>query len=199
MSTRTYLILHGWQGSEPEHWQSWLANRLRAAKESVLYPLLPSPNTPFLEKWIDALIHYRNLMVGEKIVVCHSLGAILWMHYAVSFECKVVDRLLLVSPPCPPELALINEVQGFLPVPMDPEAISNSAHQVKLVCSVGDEYCQVNATITYAQPLKIDYEILPPEAGHINVESNYGPWPQVEKWCYDPSVRFTDQSSAVPD
>ncbi len=197
MSSRTYLIIHGWQGSGPEHWQTWLANRLQASNEAVLYPLFPSPNTPVLDQWIEALIQYLNSMVGEKIVVCHSLGAILWMHYAVSRQGIHVDRVLLVAPPCPPELALINEVQGFLPVPIDPEAFSMSAQQVRLVCSEGDEYCKANAAITYAEPLRIEFEILPTEAGHINVESNYGPWPQVEKWCYDPLVRFTDQASAV--
>ena len=193
MTSRTYLIIHGWEGSGPDHWQTWLATRLRAANEAVLYPLFPSPDTPVLAQWIGALKEYLNSMTGDKIVVCHSLGAILWMHYAINVHDEPVDRLLLVAPPCPPALAQLNEVQGFLPIPLDHETFSKSTRQSLMVCSTGDEYCEVNAAITYAKPLRIECEILPPEAGHINVESNFGSWPQVEKWCYDPSVRFTDR------
>jgi predicted alpha/beta hydrolase family esterase len=192
MSPRTFLIIHGWQASEPEHWQTWLANRLQAANEAVLYPLFPSPDTPVLDEWIEALNGYLDSMAGEKVVICHSLGGILWMHYCVSHPGKHCDRLLLVAPPCPPEISQIEELQGFLPVPIDPEAFSRSADYARLVCSPGDEYCQGNATITYGEALRIEYEVLPHEAGHINVESNYGPWPQVEQWCYDASVNFTD-------
>ena len=34
-----FLILHGYLGSGPDHWQSWLAGRLRAAGERVAYPV----------------------------------------------------------------------------------------------------------------------------------------------------------------
>ncbi len=33
--TRSFLILHGYLGSGPDHWQTWLAARLRAAGEKT--------------------------------------------------------------------------------------------------------------------------------------------------------------------
>ena len=47
-----FLILHGWQGSGPEHWQTWLAGRLRAAGHHVQYPELPACDEPWL-RWVE--------------------------------------------------------------------------------------------------------------------------------------------------
>ena len=192
MPSRSYLIVHGWQASGPGHWQTWLANRLQEASETVQYPLLPSPDTPVLEEWIEALHGQVSLMTGEKIVVCHSLGSVTWLHYTTRAHANSVDRLLLVAPPCPPALAKIPELQGFVPVPLDAYALARTASQCRMVCSSGDEYCEVSAAVAYAKPLRIESEILPSEAGHINIASGFGPWPQVEKWCYDPRTRFAN-------
>jgi predicted alpha/beta hydrolase family esterase len=191
MPARTYLIVHGWQASGPGHWQTWLADRLRDSNESVLYPLLPNPDNPILDEWIEALHAQVSLMKGEKIVVCHSLGGVTWLHYATMPYAIPVDRLLLVALPCPEVMQRIPELRGFAPVPLDAEALSRSAGQCRLVCSSGDAYCDANAALTYAVPLGIEADIFPPEAGHINVASGYGPWPRVEKWCHDSGLRFS--------
>ena len=52
---RSFLLLHGWGGSEPRHWQSWLAPRLRARGEDVRFPELPGAERPSLERWLGAL------------------------------------------------------------------------------------------------------------------------------------------------
>jgi len=192
MSNRSFLIIHGWQASGPGHWQTWLANRLRAANETVCYPLLPTPDAPVLDHWMKALHHCVSHMTGEKIVLCHSLGGILWLHYATRPSAKPVDRLLLVAPPCPPAVAKIPEFQGFAPVPIDAQALARSANRCLMVCSSGDDYCEASAAVAFANQLGIESEILPSEAGHVNTASGFGPWPHVEEWCYDPTIRFAD-------
>ncbi|HJQ42230.1 MAG TPA: alpha/beta hydrolase, partial [Jatrophihabitantaceae bacterium] len=73
------VILHGWQGSEPEHWQSWLANELREAGREVRYPTLPNPDMPIVADWLTALREtLHGLPPDEFDVVAHSLGAVLW-------------------------------------------------------------------------------------------------------------------------
>ena len=49
------VILHGWRGSEPEHWQSWLADQLRESGREVRYPTLPDTDEPKLDAWLAAL------------------------------------------------------------------------------------------------------------------------------------------------
>src|SRR3954466_5009270 len=90
-----YLILHGYQGSGPGHWQSWLAGRLRSSDAGVRFPDLPDANEPQLELWLGAPGRGPD---GERVVICHSLACLLWMHH-VARGGKPAARLLLVAPP----------------------------------------------------------------------------------------------------
>src|SRR5215217_6645097 len=77
---RHFVILHGWQGNAPDHWQTWLAERLQATGAPVCYPVLPDPDHPRLEPWIEAL---ETLLPPDReaTVVCHSLACLLWLHH----------------------------------------------------------------------------------------------------------------------
>lgn len=176
-----YLILHGWGGSGPEHWQHWLASRLRAAGETVRFPLLPHPDEPRLTDWLDTLKRELSAMPGARIVVCHSLAVLLWLHYARHPDAGPADRLLLVAPPGP---AVSNpQVESFFPAPRDPVSLHESAREIMLACSAADPFCPERAEKYFAEPLGVTARLLPPEAGHINVAAGYGPWPWAEAWC----------------
>ena len=168
-----YLILHGWQGSGPDHWQTWLAERLRADGHEVRYPDLPDPDSPRLHAWLQALEEQRT---ESDTVICHSLACLLWVHHHV-WGAPPAERVLFVAPPCmsdpPPEIA------GFFPVPFTPPAAENA----RLVHSDDDPYCPAGAKTTFADPLGIETDLVP-GAGHINPDSGYGPWPAVLDWCY---------------
>jgi predicted alpha/beta hydrolase family esterase len=178
---RQFLILHGWGGSGPEHWQRWLTSQLRAAGETVRFPILPDPDEPRLTDWLATLNGELSAMPGMRIVVCHSLAVLLWLHYARYPVAGPADRLLLVAPPGP---SVNNpQVDTFFPVPRDPVALHESAREIVLVCSAADPFCPERAEHHYAEPLGVQAIRLPPEAHHINVASGYGPWPWVESWC----------------
>jgi predicted alpha/beta hydrolase family esterase len=170
----TFLILHGWGGSGPGHWQTWLAGRLREDGHDVRYPDLPDPDHPQLDAWLRALELERS--DAEETVVCHSLACCLWLHHRARGG-PPADRVLLVAPPCldppPPEMA------SFFPVPFTPAA----AEGARLVCSDDDPYCPRGAAVTFGEPLALPAEVLP-GAGHINPETGFGPWPDVLDWCY---------------
>jgi predicted alpha/beta hydrolase family esterase len=178
---RQFLILHGWGGSGPDHWQSWLASQLRAAGEAVRFPTLPNPDEPRLEEWLTGMRHELSSMTGSRIVVCHSLAVLLWLHHTRQPDAAAVDRLLLVAPPGP---AVNNpQVETFFPAPRDPLALHQTAREIELVCSVADPFCPERAEHYYGEPLGVQTLLYPSEAGHINVASGYGPWPWVESWC----------------
>jgi predicted alpha/beta hydrolase family esterase len=182
---RSYLLLHGWGGSGPEHWQSWLARRLRAVGEFVRYPSLPDSDDPQRDAWLNALHTELGAPPGERVVVCHSLAVLLWLHYARQPSVGSVARFLLVAPPGP---SVNNpQVESFFPAPLDGAALRRSAREVLLVCSAADPFCPEQAALLYGAPLDIETQVLPAEARHINVAAGYGPWPWVEQWCLDPS------------
>jgi predicted alpha/beta hydrolase family esterase len=179
---RSFLILHGWQGSGPEHWQSWLAQRLADAGEDVRYPDLPDADHPEVDAWAEVLHDQLASMQGDRTVLCHSLACLLWAREAPRIAAEgPVDRVLLVTPPCP--VSPIPEAASFYPTPLDPEAVAASAREVRLVATDNDPYCPAGAARSFGAPLGIEVDVLP-GAGHVNVEAGYGPWPAVEAWLY---------------
>jgi predicted alpha/beta hydrolase family esterase len=176
---RSFLILHGYQGSGPGHWQTWLAERLAAAGERVSYPALPDPHEPSPPAWRAALAAELR---GAPIVIAHSLACILWLHHCADAR---AERVLLVAPP---SLAGAPEpIRSFFPVPLDAAAVAAAAERTRLVCSDDDPYCPEGAASVYGEPLGLDVELLE-GAGHINPDAGFGPWPAAEAWCYGESA-----------
>src|SRR3954454_14025515 len=116
MAPLRVLILHGWQGSGPEHWQTWLAGRLADAGAHVQYPRLPECDVPCPDRWAAAL--HRELRAlaggeGERVVVAHSLGCVLWLREAAAIRPEQrVDRVVLFAQPS--ASANVEEVGRFL-------------------------------------------------------------------------------------
>ncbi|RYE65606.1 MAG: hypothetical protein EOO81_12480, partial [Oxalobacteraceae bacterium] len=50
-----YLILHGWGGNKPAHWQEHLYTALTEAGKTVHYPKMPEPTAPNKEAWLARL------------------------------------------------------------------------------------------------------------------------------------------------
>ena len=171
----SFLILHGLEGNEADHWQSWLAERLRASGERVSYPGLPEPFEPRLEDWLAAI-------AGERAdtVVCHSLGCLLWLHHADrgGWEAR---RVLFVAPPC----VEVPGATGFQPAPVP----ARVAGEALLVHADDDEWCPAGAGRAFAE-LGLRTVVLP-GAGHINTDAGYGPWPAVEAWCRGASAALS--------
>jgi predicted alpha/beta hydrolase family esterase len=179
------LILHGWQGSGPDHWQTWLAGRLAGAGHHVQYPDLPECDIPCPDRWGAAL--HRELRAlskgdGERVVIAHSLGCVLWLREAAEIRpAQRVDRVVLVAPPCPG--AAVPELARFYPTGADRAAIDAAARHTRLVCSDDDIYCPGRgAAEHWGGPLQCPIDLLP-GAGHLNAEAGYGPWPAMEAWA----------------
>ena len=175
---RSFLILHGYLGSGPDHWQTWLAERLRAAGETVAYPGLPDPEAPDLPAWSAAL---DAALDGEPTVLAHSLGCVLWLHHCAAGRARA-DRVLLVAPPS--RAGAPEPIHPFFPAPLDPAALVG---ETRLVCAPDDPYCPEDAALLYGAPLGIPVDVLP-GAGHVTSDAGFGPWPEVEAWCYGASA-----------
>lgn len=191
--TGAFLIVHGLEGSGPEHWQSWLAARLRARGLEVAYPSLPEADNPRLERWLDALdAELRALPAGETTVLCHSLGSLLWLHHAARRPGEPVARALLVAPPQPDD----EDAQsvGFRPTPLDPEGVAAAARETLLVCSTDDPWCPLETSRRIGEETGLTIEWLE-GAGHINTDAGYGPWPAVEAWALGERAGVESQTS----
>ena len=169
----SFLILHGLEGNDAGHWQTWLAGRLRASGEAVDYPELPDPFEPRLDDWLAVIAGLR-----AETVVCHSLGCLLWLHH-VERGGWTAPRALLVAPPC----VEVPGAAGFQPAPLPP--LGDGA---LLVHGDDDPWCPRGAGSAYAELGLQSVSI--PAAGHVNTEAGYGRWPAAEAWCRGDASAF---------
>ncbi|MGZ3147891.1 RBBP9/YdeN family alpha/beta hydrolase [Lentzea chajnantorensis] len=190
MSLPHVLLIHGWTGSGPEHWQSKLAHAVAEHGGLVDMPHFSDPDQPDLTTWLRELDTHLEAAPAdrERVVIAHSLGCYLWLHHAAREGIAHVDRVLLVAPPAPdyPEPA----IKTFFPAPLDPAGLRRAATDTRLVLGEGDPYLPVAAGKQLAESLRIEVDVVP-GAGHINVDAGYGEWPAVLKWVRSKTVPLT--------
>ena len=191
--TRTVptVILHGWQGSGPDHWQTWLSEQLRAAEREVRYPDLPDADKPALDGWLGALSDTLDGLPDDGFdVVAHSLGAVLWLHHAAvdsGTTSPRPSRVALVAPPSP--ATTVAELVPFFPVQLDIDAVRRAADGTVLVGGDDDPYTPEGIAVAYGRPLKMPTTVIP-GGGHLNPDAGYGPWPAVLDWCGRGNLAF---------
>lgn len=164
------LILHGWNGSEPPHWQDWLAKKLESEGIIVSFPELPKKDHPDRDEWVATALEEIERF-KPNAVVCHSLGCTLWFHLVNTYQIEGIEKLLLVSPPY--NQTEIPTIATFFPVETPKEL---QAKQTLMVVSDDDPYLSMKQAGELFQTLDVKTKILQ-EAGHINSESGFGPLP----------------------
>lgn len=187
---RSFLIIHGLGGSGPEHWQSWLNSELEDAGETVYYPTLPEYDDPYKDKWLKKLEEtFQTITSDHIIVVAHSLGCVLWLHFALKNADKIknsVKRVILVAPPSP---YLKHEIiQRFFPLPIKGKELLQSIDHSLQIQSTNDTYCTVEDSQFY-KDLGIS-QLLVVNKGHINIDSGFGKWQWMLDYCLDQNHEF---------
>jgi predicted alpha/beta hydrolase family esterase len=173
MAQRRFLLLHGVEHHKPPgHWLYQLARALRDAGEGVSYPQLPDADEPSLEHWRATLARELDALdvpdvpddedaEAESVVVCHSLGCLLWLHHCARPAAhRRVDRVLLVAPPSPE--ILWPAVAAFRP-PSDLDAVAVTAAaraDTRVVAGADDPYCPGGAQTVFAAPLRLDADVI---------------------------------------
>ena len=191
MAQDTFLILHGWGGNKPAHWQEHLAAALQKTGAAVLYPTMPDPMAPNLAAWqktLGSALDEANQIGNPLTVICHSLGGINWLHYAANYtgDKPLARRVLLVAPPYViPEIPPTDAPPGasdFFPPPLSQDGVVKIAAQTDIIATDSDDYATFEQTRAYADRLSVPLHLLA-GAGHISPYWGYGNWPWVLAWC----------------
>jgi uncharacterized protein len=161
------LIAPGLGNSPAGHWQRRWSTRMSNAR------VIEQDNwdRPVLADWI-ARVH-QEIMVSTRPVVLigHSLSVGAIVIAARTLADTKVRGALLVSPPdfdgpdIPPEAKLFAPPTDPLPFPSI------------IVCSTTDPLVTVPRARDFAADWGSDFQ-LAGDAGHINVASGHGPWPE---------------------
>src|SRR5437588_1892178 len=157
------LLVHGYTGSGPRHWQSWLAGLLAHQGATVDVPWFTDPDRPDLATWLAELREHLELAAesAERVVLAHSLGATLWLHHAAGrFDRRLrVNRVLLVAPPGPSWHE--PDVVGFHPGPLDPTGLRRAAGSTRMVVGSDDPGCSLAEAARMAAALGVDLDVIP--------------------------------------
>lgn len=162
----TTLLLPGLGGSGAGHWQDYWQDTLPDAH----FVEQRDWDRPNLDAWIATVVEAITASPGA-VLVGHSLGAILIAHLAARLPDLPIAGALLVAPADVEEsrksLAVIRD---FGPLPLAPIPWRSI-----LVASRNDPYMRFDRAKVLASVWEAQFVDLG-HAGHINVESGYGPW-----------------------
>ena len=174
----TLLIVPGYHGSGPGHWQSWLQGQLPAARrlDGVDW------EAPQLNVWSGRLGEMIENATGRVWLVAHSFGCLVAVHAALAREDRVAGALL-VAPADPERFGdpglRVESDQGPSISPLLPQ--TPLTIPTILVASSNDPWLRITRAVYLAERWGSHFVDLGP-AGHINAEAGFGPWPAGLRW-----------------
>ena len=168
MKPSNVLVLPGWQGSGPKHWQTLWEQRhgyRRVEQHDWMHPLRGD--------WIARLEDVVLACDEPAVLVAHSLGCILVAAWAsVSRNTQRVKGALLVAPGDTEREEVRGALRGWAPIPLD-----TLPFPTVLVASHDDPHCSYGRSRLFATAWGsrlIDHG----DSGHINADSGLGSWPE---------------------
>jgi len=162
------LVVSGLWDSGPAHWQThWSGDHPEWAKVAHR-----DFATPQRDEWVAELDAAIGACDGPPVLLAHSLGCMLVAQWAQSGSALHIAGAMLVAPSDVAAPSYPIDANGFLPIPMTALAFPSL-----LVASTNDEYASLARSRAFAAAWGSEIVELA-DAGHINGDSGYGPWPE---------------------
>jgi predicted alpha/beta hydrolase family esterase len=172
----TTLIVPGFHGSGPAHWQTWLEIQLPDARRVRGIDW----ESPVLARWAQIVRDEIDASPGPVWLVAHSFGCLASV-VAASDRLNRVAGLLLVAPADPERFTPFGlrdedahpEEEGLSRwIPRD----AIGAPSI-VVASTNDPWVRLSSAAYWADSWG-SHLVEIGAAGHINVDSGHGPWPR---------------------
>jgi predicted alpha/beta hydrolase family esterase len=168
MQKANVLILPGWQGSGPSHWQMrWVALYGDVVVEQHDWM------RPLRGDWLSRLDDVMSDLVGPVYLAAHSLGCIQVAAWScVSAQCHKIKGALLVAPGDVEATQVLDIFPSWRPIELKPLPFKSI-----LVSSQNDPYCTAERAKAFANAWGAE-EVNLGFKGHVNAESDLGDWPE---------------------
>ncbi|MBU1365666.1 MAG: alpha/beta hydrolase [Gammaproteobacteria bacterium] len=169
---QTVLIVPGYLGSGPAHWQSWMERQLPATRRVAGIDW----QRPALGRWTDRVEAAIKRADGPVWLVAHSFGCLAAV-MAAALRPERIGGALLVAPADPERFS----AQGFRSG--DEGSIASWLYDIRLRCpsllvaSTNDPWLNFASAAYWADRWGSRLHSQG-AAGHINVDSGFGPWPK---------------------
>ncbi len=175
-STPTILFVPGLRDHVPDHWQTLLETRIPNAR-----------SVPRMERdklscpaWVDALDRSLAAIEGPVILVAHSAGVMITVHWAQRHERAIHGALLAAPPdfesPLPdgyPTQDVLRQ-NGWLPTPR-----TKLPFRSLVAASTNDPLARLDRVAELASSWGSRL-VNVGAVGHLNPAAGFGEWPQAE-------------------
>jgi len=184
----TILIVPGLRGHVADHWQTYLEAELTKA---VAVPRMEGYNLS-CAAWVKALDKSLAAIEGPAILVAHSAGAMMVVHWAAKHR-RPIQGALLAAPPdfesplpegYPDERTLRDN--GWLPTPMQKLPFPSI-----VAASTNDPLARFTRSLQMARAWG-SRVVRIGNVGHLNPASGYGRWPKAHEFIAELSATSTE-------
>jgi predicted alpha/beta hydrolase family esterase len=183
--TTTVLIVPGLREHVAEHWQTLLAAKLPRVRS---VPPLEHDKLSCAAR-VDAIDRALADIDGPVVVVAHSAGVMMVVHWAASGTRRAIQGALLAAPadletPMPVGYPTTDVLRanGWLPIPRTALPFPSI-----VAASSNDPLTRIERARGFAQSWGSRFVALGP-VGHLNPASGYGPWPGADELLREFSV-----------
>ncbi|MGX5733949.1 RBBP9/YdeN family alpha/beta hydrolase [Bosea thiooxidans] len=162
------LIIPGWSGSGPDHWQSrWEARLSTARRVEQADWYKPSRHV-----WAERIVAAVRAATRPVVLVAHSAGVSAVAHAAEHLHPGEVAGAFLVAPAS-------ERAKRAIPG-MGHDFIEHRREKLPfpavLIASATDPYCTQDEARELAEAWGAEF-VDAGDSGHLNSESGHGPWP----------------------
>jgi serine hydrolase len=160
------LMVPGYSGSGPEHWQT-LWEQEHPDYRRVMQRDWERPER---DEWVGALDAAIAQTEPPVVLVAHSLGCLVVVHWAAQHQ-RAIRAALLVAPPDAEDPDFAVDAGGFAPIPL-----ARLPFPSMLVASTNDPYISLERAeyLAHAWGSRC---VSVGASGHINAAAGFGPWP----------------------
>ncbi|CBI76376.1 conserved protein of unknown function [Bartonella clarridgeiae 73] len=162
------LIIPGYKGSGPDHWQTRWEQKLSTAQRVQQTQW----SKPVCKEWVNTVETAIIKANKPVVIIAHSLGIPTTIHATTHHAKKICGAFFVAPPDIENEKIRPKRLMTF-----GPYHRKSLPFPSVVVASRNDEFCQFSV----AEKLAHDWGALFVDAGqsgHINVESGHGPWPE---------------------
>lgn len=157
----TTLIIPGLHSSGHDHWQSWFEERI----PGTLRVIQRDWKEPDLPEWASRVRRDISRTPGKHYLVAHSFGVLAAVQAAADLSERIAGALLVA--PADPGKFGVTDYLPATPLPFRSVVVGSS----------NDPWMSLEAAGHWADVWGADLVNLG-DAGHINAESGFGPWPE---------------------
>lgn len=160
------LIVPGYSGSGPEHWQTlW-----EQAHPDYRRVVQRDWEQVERDEWVGVLDTAIAQAEHPVVLVAHSLGCLVVVHWAAQHQ-RAIHGALLVAPPDAEDPDFAVDAGGFAPIPR----VRLSFPSI-VVASTNDPYITPERAEYFANAWGSRY-VSVGASEHINAAAGFGPWP----------------------